>query len=82
MNIHIHGIPARLEVTAFSHSRDNRRGHIDEWLPDDPPEIEWRVLDRKGRPAPWLEKQLSAAERASLEEALIAQCTSRDEEIF
>ena len=29
-------------------------------------EIEWEILDRKGRPAPWLERKLSPADRAAI----------------
>lgn len=66
------GIPCSIEVTAFAPYRCNRRGHIDHWLPDELPEIEWRVLDRNGRPAGWLERKLSPAERRRIEGELIA----------
>lgn len=35
-------------------------------------EIEWTVLDRRGRPAPWLERKLSAADCARIEREIAA----------
>jgi hypothetical protein len=72
METRISGIPCSVEVTSFSPYRCNRRGHIDHWLPDEMPEIEWTVCDSKGRPAPWLEKKLTPAERRRIEGELIA----------
>jgi hypothetical protein len=66
------GIPCSIEVTAFAPYRCNRRGHIDHWLPDELPEIEWVVCDSKGRRAEWLEKKLTPAERRRIEGELIA----------
>lgn len=80
MMTRISGIPCSIEVTAFSPYRCNRRGHIDHWLPDEMPEIELRVLDRNGRPADWLARKLSPADRRDIEKDLIAQCTNREED--
>lgn len=55
----ISGIPCRVELLSYRPYRDNRRGHIDDWLPDDPVEIEFEVFDRKGYPAPWLAKKMT-----------------------
>lgn len=78
MNTRVAGIPCSVEVTAFSPYRCNRRGHIDHWLPDELPEIEFMILDRRGHPAPWLERKLSPADRRRLEGELIASCENRD----
>ena len=32
--------------------------------------MEWEILDRRGRPAPWLERKVTAKEEASIEEAI------------
>lgn len=80
MNTRVAGIPCQIEVTSFSPYRCNRRGHIDHWLPDELPEIEWRVLDRNGRPASWLERKLSPADKRLIEADLIAACTNREED--
>ena len=39
---------------------------------DDPgyTEMEWDILDRRGRLAPWLERKVSAKDEASIEEAI------------
>lgn len=74
------GIPAMIEITSFSPYRCCKRGHIDNWLPDELPEIEWTVLDSRGRPAPWLEKKLTPAERRRIDGELIASCENRDED--
>ena len=34
-------------------------------------EIEFKVLDRKGYPAPWLERKLTQAERMNLENYIV-----------
>lgn len=39
-------------------------------------EIEWEVLDRRGRPAPWLGRKLSAADRAAIERQLSAHAAA------
>jgi len=33
-------------------------------------DMEWEILDRRGRPAPWLERKVTAQEEASIEEAI------------
>lgn len=80
MNTRVCGIPAMIEITSFAPYRCCKRGHIDNWLPDELPEIEWHILDRRGRPAPWLERKLSPADRREIEKDLIAQCINRDED--
>jgi hypothetical protein len=39
---------------------------------DDPgyTEMEWDILDRRGRLAPWLERKVTAKDEASIEEAI------------
>ena len=33
-------------------------------------DMEWEILDRRGRLAPWLERKVTAQEEASIEEAI------------
>ena len=40
-------------------------------------EVEFDVLDRNGRPAPWLERKMSDSERVEIEELLMEE--ARDE---
>ena len=46
-------------------------------------EVEWELLDRRGKPAPWLERKLTAADREEitahlLELAVAARREARD----
>ncbi len=59
IEVRVCGIPAIARVTSYEPARDNRRGHIDDWLPDDPEEIEYEICDRRGRPATWLALKIS-----------------------
>lgn len=79
MQTRIAGIPARIEVTSYISWRPARLyGHPDSWAPAEG-EIEWKVCDSKGRPAPWLEKKLTPAERRRIDGELIASCENREE---
>jgi hypothetical protein len=83
IEIRIAGIPALAGITHFVHvppfsgsshmcdSSDDYYGYT---------EVEWDVLDRKGRPAPWLEKKLTAKEKFQIETDLIATLKSREKE--
>jgi len=57
---HIVGIPASVEVTYYEEAHNGRRGHIDNWEEGTPEYLEFDVLDRRGRPAPWIERKMSA----------------------
>lgn len=55
----VNGIPCQIRVTHIVPPLPARTtGHPDTWLPADGGEIEYDVLDRKGRPAPWLRRKL------------------------
>lgn len=63
MNIdtRIQGIPCQIEILSAGHySPPCWSGHPDNWTPEESEAPEWRVLDRKGYPARWLEKKLTA----------------------
>jgi hypothetical protein len=74
------GIPCMVGVRSFFHqpphlgsplscdSADDFYGYTD---------AEWEILDRRGRKASWLEKKLTAAERARVEQE-VAQCMLDD----
>lgn len=71
MNTRITGIPCQVEVTRFYHGRPARlHGHPDTWAPPEYEEINFQVLDRRGRPAPWLEEKLDAQDRVRIEREL------------
>ena len=56
------GIPCKVEIT---HYYKGWRGSLEE--PPEEPEVEFRVCDRRGRHAPWLEKKLNGRDWANLE---------------
>jgi len=57
---HIVGIPCQVLVSYYEPYVCGRRGHIDNWEEDTPEYLEFDVLDRRGRPAPWIERKMSA----------------------
>lgn len=38
-------------------------GHPDNWMPEEGGHGSWEILDRRGRPAPWLERKMTQAEQ-------------------
>lgn len=70
--IRVCGIPAIARVTFY---RPGSPGYLsgppEYCYPPEPTELEWVVLDRRGRPAPWLERKLTDAERVRIERELI-----------
>jgi hypothetical protein len=69
--IEIDGIPCGAVVQHYKPGRDNSTGHIDSWLPDDDPEVEFYIVDRKGRHAPWLEEKMTLKEKWAIEKQII-----------
>lgn len=63
------GIPCRIEVTHYSAAERDTY-----WEPGAPEEVEIAVLDRRGRPAPWLERKLDEDDWEHLEEEAIMAC--------
>lgn len=68
------GLPCRARLTSYSPYRDNRRGHIDSWLPDDPEEIEFDLLPLgSDKPAAWLWKAASEKDIARITRELLCE---------
>ena len=64
MNTRISGIPCQVDVTTYQLYRPARlTGHPDQYAPPEYEEINFTVFDRRGRPAPWLERKLDDADR-------------------
>ena len=60
MNTRICGIPCQIEVTRYYPAiRARTWGPPEYCYPSEPEEIEIEVLDRRGRPAPWLQRKMS-----------------------
>lgn len=68
----IQGIPCQVRVARYIPGDSGRRtGHPDTWTPDEGAEIEYTVLDRRGRPAPWLEAKMTDADDDEICEQVI-----------
>jgi hypothetical protein len=80
IDVRVCGIPAIARVLHYRpYEPAYRRGHPDNWEPASPPEIDFEILDRRGRPAPWLERKLTDAERERIERELIEYLEAEDD---
>ena len=77
METRIAGIPCRVEMTHCFVQRPLGRNCDSDLDCYGYSEVEFDVLDRNGRPAPWLEKKLSENERSEIEGLLLEE--ARDE---
>jgi hypothetical protein len=73
------GIPCLISVTHF----DSVRGSYSYNAPSDMDyygytEVEFEVLDRRGRPAPWLERKLTSKERERIEQEIAENMVDDD----
>jgi hypothetical protein len=73
LNAKIQGIPCQIGDVSYTPYWCGRRGHIDNWLPDEPEQIEFTVYDRKGHYAAWLERKMTADDIANIEELILKE---------
>ena len=82
----IAGVPCLIGVTGYLY-QPPCKGHpstcASDWDYYGYEEIEWEILDRRGRPAPWLERKLTKTDREEitrelLERAAIARRAERE----
>jgi hypothetical protein len=72
------GIPCLIGVTEFNSVRGSYSYHADSDMDYyGYTESEWVVLDRRGRPAAWLERKLTDAERSRIEQE-VAETMAED----
>jgi hypothetical protein len=70
------GIPCLIGVTEFSSVRGSYSYHADSDMDYyGYTESEWVVLDRRGRPAAWLERKLTDADRCRIEQEIAEAMT-------
>ena len=74
LDARIAGIPCRIRILSYTPGHPAKtNADPDSCWPQESPEIEYEVLDRRGRLAPWLEAKLTDKERAELEYQLMEQ---------
>ena len=70
----IAGVPCLIGVTGYLY-QPPCKGHpstcASDWDYYGYEEIEWEILDRRGKPAPWLERKLSKGERGEITSHLL-----------
>lgn len=68
---HIAGIPCIARVTYYRPGRAaNTWGAPENCYDADPPDIDWVICDRRGGPAPWLQRKATAADKNRIYEEL------------
>lgn len=65
------GIPCLIGVIDYSHTKGSYSYHADSDMDYyGYTECDWEILDRRGRPAPWLQKKVDAKEEDSINDAI------------
>lgn len=73
----IAGIPCGIKVTHFRAVAGDSSTWASDWDYYGYTELDYIVLDRKGYPAPWLEKKLDKQDQDRIYEECIEACSSR-----
>ncbi len=69
----IAGIPCVVRVDYASYTKPDPSNWVSDWDFYGGWDLNWEVCDRRGRPAPWLEKKLDKYECKRIEEELIKE---------
>ena len=69
------GIPCIVGVTEYSMVRADF-GADSDWDYTGYSDLEWVVLDRRGRPAPWLQRKVTDADEERIQEEIFNQMES------
>lgn len=68
----VQGIPCLIKVTHFSPGSPGRYyGPAEACYPAEDPEFNYDILDRRGRPAPWLERKVTDTDRERIGELIL-----------
>lgn len=71
------GIPCLVEITDFyAGSAPITSGPPELCDPGDSSEVQWRLLDRRGYPAAWLERKLSEDDRTRIDNEALSHAVS------
>jgi hypothetical protein len=77
----ISGIPCLVELTHYARGRSYLYGPPGDCY-DEPEEIEFKVLDRRGRPAPWLERKMSFKDQGRIEDELLSAAKGQEDPYY
>ena len=70
------GIPCIIRVTNYDHYQP---AFISNCYPAEGGRGDWEVLDRSGRPAPWLERKLNDRERSRIDDEVFEHMECDDD---
>ena len=74
VDVFVAGIPARAVVLSYFAGRPARTyGPPERCSPEEYPEIEYEICDRRGYAAPWLERKLTKSDRDDLDREVMAR---------
>ena len=63
IEVRICGIPAQAEITHYEPGHPGKlSGHPDTWYPPEGDKLEYKLYDRKGYRAEWLERKIRGTE--------------------
>lgn len=79
IEIRVAGIPGIARTTCASYTKPNRSADSD-WDFYGGWELCWEICDRRGRPAPWLERKASKSDLDEIEGQLIDAMTGADDD--
>ena len=72
MEARVAGIPCLIEYRVYGHYEPAKtNAPPEDCYEAQYPEVEFEVLDQRGRPAPWLEKKMTDAERERIEDEIL-----------
>lgn len=72
----VSGIPCLLRVDYFKHQPPMGPRADSDWDCYGWTDINYTVCDRRGRPAPWLERKVTPTEHSELESLILEEMTS------
>lgn len=76
----VSGIPCKARMTYYAKARPARvYGPAEDCYPDEPAELDFDILDRRGRPAAWLERKMTEDDIIRIEGELIEADRENDE---
>ncbi len=77
------GIPCIVRVTYWEPYVPARlSGHPDNWAPAEGGDGDWEILDRKGRPAAWLERKMTDKDRSAISREVFEHMENQTDDYY